>query len=88
MYRGNMFDPDDRVRRSRPGANNLFVEPTTLMMYYTLDDGSKIVREPVSFETPAGITISSFAWDLNNHYFHILCKQLKDHHLIFVQYSL
>ena len=39
---------------TRPGANNLAVDPKSLMMYYSTGNDKKIVREPLSFDTPAG----------------------------------
>jgi hypothetical protein len=56
IIRINLFDPDDgsRATITRPGANNLAVDPVALMMYYTLENDRKIVREPLSFDTPAG----------------------------------
>ena len=56
LVRINLFDPDDGSKATviRPGANNLAVDPTSLMIYYTIANDRKIVREPLSFDTPAG----------------------------------
>ena len=56
IVRINLFDPEDgsRATITRPGADNLAVDLMSLMMYYTTDSDRKIVREPLSFDTPAG----------------------------------
>ena len=56
IVRVNLYEPDDgtKVMITRPGANNLAVDPKSLMMYYSTENDKKIVREPLAFDTPAG----------------------------------
>lgn len=53
-----MYRPDDVTRITRPGADNLVLDPDTLMMLYTTDEGRAIVREPLSFDTPAASPVT------------------------------
>ena len=73
IVRANQFAPSDpnRAEIERPGARNLIVDPNTYMMYYTIEDGTELVREPLSFDTPAG-KVFRFPINLNNFEFYTI----------------